>query len=480
MTTKPIIFAKSKVLRPARAVREHVKLQQHVSVLMMEPDYKDKHVLVAFRQFDLQRLFGDQSTKEFYLFNEGKLSYVGLSGNHETTEEIFGRVVALNMTVVDAIFGDGGFEHVINDLYSKVNAVPVLRMTVLSGMDAFVQNQLMDRLTVIDSSEYETTDVNLKFVDHSYGWEENKDAIPELVPRKRFHLKDVPLTTRAGRRMVRNSIEQNRETLEGLHQGSHSQLTFDEWMVQAQGVNVEALKDLEKIDALPDEQYIEAMVTFKKAEAQAYHSQAIKDGKTDLHLFDWVKENFGEEFGNLGRQQAEAEVEGIDVPQEAGDVELEPATFLVTFDGTVVEDQFPAIGPVSPFAIDVMKALVRNGHKLFVLSMRRLEDREAMLQFLSDSDVEVVGVVESMYADGQLHREQVHFVTPEDNEDFTFVDVDYLIDHRQFGMATVQISGRVNGEPTLYWGDLAQQLVELGYITEEDIEEALNALMVPE
>jgi hypothetical protein len=480
MTTKPIIFAKSKVLRPARAVREHVKLQQHVSVLMMEPDYKDKHVLVAFRRFDLQRLFGEQMSKEFYLFNDGKLSYVGLTGNHETDEEVFGRVVALNMTVVDTIFGDGGFEHVINDLYSKVEAVPVIRMTVLSGMDAFVQNQLMDRLTVIDSSEYETTDVNLKFVDHSYGWEENKDPIPEIVPRKRFHLKDVPLTTRAGRRMVRNSIEQNRETLEGLHQGSHAQLSFDEWMTQAQAVNMVALKDLEKIDALPDDQYIEAMVTFKKAEAQAYHSQAIKDGKTDLHLFDWVKENFGEEFGNLGRQQAEAEVEGIELPQDAGDVELEPAVFLVTFDGTVVENRYPAIGPVSPFATDVLKSLVRNGHKLFIMSMRRLEDREAMLQFLADSDVEIVGVVESMYADGRIEREQVHFITPEDNADFTSVDVDYLIDHRQFGVATVQISAIKDGEPTMYWGDLAQQLAELGYITEEDVEEALSSLVAAE
>ena len=45
-------------------------------------------------------------------------------------------------------------------------------------------------------------------------------------------------------------------------------------------------------------------------------------------------------------------------------------TIAVDFDGTIVEHRYPEIGREIPFAIDTLKMLARDGHRLILWSVR--------------------------------------------------------------------------------------------------------------
>ncbi len=46
-------------------------------------------------------------------------------------------------------------------------------------------------------------------------------------------------------------------------------------------------------------------------------------------------------------------------------------TIAVDFDGTICKHQYPQIGPEIPFAIDTLKKLQEDGHKLILWSVRQ-------------------------------------------------------------------------------------------------------------
>ena len=48
-------------------------------------------------------------------------------------------------------------------------------------------------------------------------------------------------------------------------------------------------------------------------------------------------------------------------------------TIAIDFDGTVVEHRYPAIGEEIPFATDTLKALIRDGHRLILWTVREGE-----------------------------------------------------------------------------------------------------------
>lgn len=485
MNNRPITYVKAQVIAPATGVSYHAKIQQHISFLIQEPDYRNKHALVAIRKDDLERLFPDGAPSQFYILGNGTINYVGLRAGYEREkEEAFGTIVALNQKVLESIFADN--PEYLMELQETGIARPWLRMTILMNSDDFVQNNaLSERLTIIDHSSFLGQGIDMKYAPELNGWVSDEDDRPEEVVdvRPKIHLKDIPLKTRTNRILVRNAIRQHLTVLEDAYKASphHAEgdqhLSFNDWMTQIQGVNMKIILDLEGIDNLPDEEYVQAFMTFKKAEAQAIHSQQLKDGKTQLHLFDWVKENFGVEFNDLGRDEALADLIGIELepePDLAAD-EDQSAVFLITFDGTIVEDQFPAIGPASPFALDTIRALISNGHKVFIMSGRIAESRQEMMKFLDHADCLPLGICEAMFADGQIHHEQVYFFVEEDKNSFEVVEIDYLIDHRLFGIATVQISGN-QAPATVYWGDLVNSFHEYGYLTDNDVQSIMESL----
>lgn len=471
----PVTFVDAQVVAPSVAVAQHATIQQHVGQILQEPGYDRKHVLAAFKTSDLKRLFGEVIPREFYIVNGNTLSYVGMR-QHADQDESFGTVIGMNQKVLDAIFADGKFSPA--NFIGEESDLPRIRITLLVNERDFDASDLTPNVNKISKQEWNTIEPMQRFNADTGKWVRNDDPLPEESKEPpKLHLKDIPLTTRANRRLVRDAIANAREQLEKMHQDSASQLSFDDWMVQAQAVNVHALNDLEKIDNLPDDEYVEAMVAFKKAEVQAYHSQEVKAGRTDLHLFDWTLKNFGEEFNDLGREAALKDIQGIEHDEEADlDIGDEKAIFLVSFDGCVVENQYPSIGPESPFAMGILKALAANGHHVFILSNRANEEYDAMLKFFEAHEFQPVGICPCMWADGRIQREDVKFIAEVNEEDFLDAEIDYLIDFRQFGVPTVQVSGKAEADPTMYWGDMAQSLTDMGYLAPEDMESIMESL----
>jgi len=64
----------------------------------------------------------------------------------------------------------------------------------------------------------------------------------------------------------------------------------------------------------------------------------------------------------------------------------------VDFDGTIVEDQYPAIGEEIPFAIDTLKMLIADRHKVILWSCREGQLLEDAIQWCHDRGVEFYAV----------------------------------------------------------------------------------------
>ena len=76
-------------------------------------------------------------------------------------------------------------------------------------------------------------------------------------------------------------------------------------------------------------------------------------------------------------------------------------TIAVDFDGTIVEHKYPKIGKELPFAIDTLKTLAGEGHKLILWTSRDGELLEEALQFCRERGLEFYAV-NSNYPPGAL------------------------------------------------------------------------------
>ena len=77
----------------------------------------------------------------------------------------------------------------------------------------------------------------------------------------------------------------------------------------------------------------------------------------------------------------------------------------VDFDGTIVEHKYPAIGKEIPFAIDTLRTLAEEGHKLILWTSRDGELLEEALAFCRQRGLEFYAV-NSNYPPGALFKQQ--------------------------------------------------------------------------
>lgn len=54
----------------------------------------------------------------------------------------------------------------------------------------------------------------------------------------------------------------------------------------------------------------------------------------------------------------------------------------VDFDGTIVEHRYPTIGPPIPFAIETLKRLMKDGHKIILWTVREGQTLDEALEYL--------------------------------------------------------------------------------------------------
>ena len=94
----------------------------------------------------------------------------------------------------------------------------------------------------------------------------------------------------------------------------------------------------------------------------------------------------------------------------------------VDFDGTVVEDRYPAVGKPMPFAIETLKMLQADGHRIILWTYRHGKKLEEAVEFLRKQGVPPYAVNRSY---------------PEESSDPSDVSrkihADLFIDDRNFG-----------------------------------------------
>ena len=95
----------------------------------------------------------------------------------------------------------------------------------------------------------------------------------------------------------------------------------------------------------------------------------------------------------------------------------------VDFDGTIVEHRYPAIGEERPFAVETLKMLIRDHHKLILWSVREGELLDEAIQWCRARGVE-------FYAVNRDYPEE----DPRHNQHFSRkLKADYFIDDRNIG-----------------------------------------------
>jgi len=67
-------------------------------------------------------------------------------------------------------------------------------------------------------------------------------------------------------------------------------------------------------------------------------------------------------------------------------------TIAVDFDGTIVEHRYPKIGKEKPFAIDTLRRLQSEGHKLILWSVREGERLNEAVEFCRERGLEFYAV----------------------------------------------------------------------------------------
>ncbi len=94
----------------------------------------------------------------------------------------------------------------------------------------------------------------------------------------------------------------------------------------------------------------------------------------------------------------------------------------VDFDGTVVEDRYPSIGKPMPFAIETLKMLQADGHRIILWTYRHGKKLDEAVEFLKSQGVPPYAVNRS-YPEEASHPNDVS----------RKVRADLFIDDRNFG-----------------------------------------------
>lgn len=125
-------------------------------------------------------------------------------------------------------------------------------------------------------------------------------------------------------------------------------------------------------------------------------------------------------------------------------------TIAVDFDGTIVTHKYPNIGEEIPFAVDTLKMLRNDGHKLILWSVREGKLLDAAVQWCRDRGLE-------FYAVNRDYPEE----TTDNNPHFSRkLKADMFIDDRNLG-----------GLPD--WGTL-YQMISQHQTWQDVIDEALS------
>lgn len=125
-------------------------------------------------------------------------------------------------------------------------------------------------------------------------------------------------------------------------------------------------------------------------------------------------------------------------------------TIAVDFDGTIVSHEYPAIGAERPFAIDTLKMLIADGHRLILWSVREGQLLEDAINWCEERGVHFFAV----------------------NKDFPEENADAYKDHSRKLKVDLFIDDRnVGGLPD--WGTI-YQIISRRTTFQDILEERMN------
>ncbi|KAA6335297.1 hypothetical protein EZS27_016458 [termite gut metagenome] len=75
----------------------------------------------------------------------------------------------------------------------------------------------------------------------------------------------------------------------------------------------------------------------------------------------------------------------------------------VDFDGTIVEHRYPAIGKEIPFAVDVLRMLINDRHKLILWTVREGKLLENAVEWCRRRGIEFYAVNKSYPEENEMH-----------------------------------------------------------------------------
>jgi hypothetical protein len=101
---------------------------------------------------------------------------------------------------------------------------------------------------------------------------------------------------------------------------------------------------------------------------------------------------------------------------------MKSLVLAVDFDGTIVEDRYPEIGKPLPFAIDTLKRLHADGHRIVLWTFRHGRPLRNAVEFVESQGVQLYAVNQSF---------------PEESEQLDGysrkIHADWFIDDRNIG-----------------------------------------------
>ena len=97
----------------------------------------------------------------------------------------------------------------------------------------------------------------------------------------------------------------------------------------------------------------------------------------------------------------------------------------VDFDGTIVEDKYPAVGKAMPFAIETLKMLQEDGHRIILWTYRHGSKLQEAVDFMQAQEV-------PPYAVNRSYPEEV----PNPGDVSRKIHADLFIHDRNFGRKT--------------------------------------------
>ena len=95
-------------------------------------------------------------------------------------------------------------------------------------------------------------------------------------------------------------------------------------------------------------------------------------------------------------------------------------TIAIDFDGTIVEDRYPAIGPERPFATETLRMLIQDRHRLILWTVREGDRLQEAVDWCHERGVDFWAV----------NRDYPEELASNNNHFSRKIKADYFIDDR--------------------------------------------------